>query len=136
MFKNRTLDLIFNYFFGFNIHNWFWLFSEARISRKYKTGWASKTALFLSEIPSNAIKLFSQNKTYVEDRHKNLKQGFNIYQSNEINGPKYLLLSRWDADSNDGIVELVDIHEFKVLHVWNPNISEFYKKILIRRISY
>ena len=113
------LGLIFTIGFGFLVRQ--------ELVGSTKLGWASKLHYFYPKFHPMQFKLFSQNKTYVEDRHKNLKQGFNIYQSNEINGPKYLLLSRWDADSNDGIVELVDIHEFKVLHVWNPNISEFYK---------
>ena len=37
----------------------------------------------------------------------------------------YLLLSRYDGDLKEGIVELVDLTNFKVLHTWNPDINAF-----------
>ena len=37
----------------------------------------------------------------------------------------YLLLSRYDGDLQEGIVELVDLTNFEVLHTWNPDIDAF-----------
>ena len=37
----------------------------------------------------------------------------------------YLLLSRYDGDLNDGIVELVDLQNFQIIHTWNPDIDKF-----------
>ena len=41
----------------------------------------------------------------------------------------YLLLSRFSGDLKEGIVELVDLTNFKVLHTWNPDINKFNKSI-------
>ena len=37
----------------------------------------------------------------------------------------YLLLSRYDGDNMEGIVELVDLTNFEILHTWNPDIDAF-----------
>ena len=37
----------------------------------------------------------------------------------------YLLLSRYDGDLKEGIVELVDLMNFEILHTWNPDIDKF-----------
>jgi hypothetical protein len=85
-----------------------------------KAGWISKTALTLAEIPINIKKLF-QADLIVEDRFPTL-DGFdgtpNIEES-------YLLLSRYDGDLQEGVVELVDLTDFEVLHTWNPDIDAF-----------
>ena len=57
----------------------------------------------------------------VEDRFP-LLDGFDgTPNSNE----SYLLLSRYDGDLKEGIVELVDLTNFKVLHTWNPDLNAF-----------
>ncbi len=91
---------------------------------KIKFGPVSKTALFLAEIPVN-IRRVSHNIFLVKDRFP-LLDGFNGTPNlNE----SYLLLSRYDGDLKEGIVELVDLTNFKVLHTWNPDIDEFNKLI-------
>jgi len=88
-----------------------------------KLGRVSKTALFLAEIPAK-IKGISKGLK-VEDRFPQL-DGFNGTPNlNE----SYLLLSRRDQDLREGIVELVDLTNFKVLHTWNPDFDEFNKRI-------
>ena len=57
-----------------------------------------------------------------------------FYTQNGFNGisnlsESYLLLSRYDGDLKEGIVELVDLTDFKVLHTWNPDIDEFNKSV-------
>jgi hypothetical protein len=88
-----------------------------------KVGWLSKTALSLAEIPMN-IKVFLKEmdaNLMTEDRFPSL-DGFNgDFNSKE----SYLLLSRYDGDLEEGIVELIDLTNFKVLHTWNPDIDEF-----------
>jgi hypothetical protein len=85
-----------------------------------KAGWISKTALTLAEIPVNLKKIIESDLT-IEDRFPTL-DGFegtpNIEES-------YLLLSRHDGDLQEGIVELVDLRSFEVLHTWNPDIDAF-----------
>ena len=85
-----------------------------------KAGWISKTALTLAEIPVN-IKRILVNSLVVEDRFPSLG-GFNGTPNSE---KSYLLLSTYNGDLNEGIVELVDLTNFGVLHTWNPDIDAF-----------
>ena len=87
-----------------------------------KLGRISKTALFFAEIPANIKKIFfNKNANEVLDRFP-LLDSFNG-TPNAIES--YLLLSRYDGDLKEGIVELVDLTNFKVLHTWNPDINAF-----------
>ena len=87
-----------------------------------KLGRISKTALFFAEIPENIKKIFfNKNANEVLDRFP-LSDSFNG-TPNAIES--YLLLSRYDGDLKEGIVELVDLTNFKVLHTWNPDINAF-----------
>ena len=88
-----------------------------------KAGWISKTALTLAEIPVNIRKIFiaPDRDLKLEDRFPTL-DGFdgtpNIEES-------YLLLSRRDGNLQEGVVGLVDLRNFEVLHTWNPDINSF-----------
>lgn len=88
-----------------------------------KAGWVSKTALTLAEIPVN-IKSILQDPgadLAVEDRFPSL-DGFNGTPNSY---ETYLLLSRYDGDLHEGVVELVDLRNFKILHTWNSDIDAF-----------
>lgn len=85
-----------------------------------KAGWVSKTALTLAEMPMN-IKKILENDLRVEDRFPNLN-GFNGRPNAE---ESFLLLSTFDGDLNEGVVELVDLSNFETLHTWNPDINAF-----------
>lgn len=86
-----------------------------------KLGWVSKLALQLAEMPVN-IRDFLLPTNRTKDRFPNLKKGFNgssnFYES-------FMLLSRFDGDLNQGVVELIDLTNFQILHTWNPNIDDF-----------
>ena len=87
----------------------------------FKVGWISKTALTFAEIPFNLKRILGKGNLIVEDRFPSL-DGFNgTYNSEE----SYLLLSRYDGDLKEGIVELIDLTNFEVLHTWNPDIDTF-----------
>jgi len=88
-----------------------------------KAGWVSKTALTLAEIPVNVKKLLSgfSIDRIVKDRFPTL-DGFNGTPNSE---ESYLLLSRYDGDLAEGVVELVDLTNFEVLHTFNPDINAF-----------
>lgn len=89
---------------------------------KYNLGWISETALFLAEIPLNTKKIFTeQDVMSVEDRFPSL-DGFNGTPNLE---ESFLLLSRYDGNLDEGVVELIDLTNFKVLHTWNPDIDKF-----------
>tara|TARA_B100000579_G_scaffold35586_2_gene24890 strand:+ start:132 stop:1484 length:1353 start_codon:yes stop_codon:yes gene_type:complete len=92
-----------------------------------KLGSISKTALFLAEIPK-MIKQANQNTLDLEtiEQRFPLLDGFN---GNPNSNESYLLLSRYDGDLKEGIVELVDLTNFKVLHTWNPDINQFNKSV-------
>ncbi len=88
-------------------------------------GQLSKTALFLTEMPINIKKAFLQDELVIKDRFP-LLAGFNgVPNSN----PSYILLSRYDGDLREGIVELIDLRTFSVLHTWNPDIDAFNQSI-------
>ena len=83
-----------------------------------KLGVISKTALFLAEIPVNIKNIFPNLK--VEDRFPE-SSGFS---GDPLQKQAYMLLSRYYGDLKDGIVELVDLKSFKILHTWNPNLNK------------
>ena len=86
-----------------------------------KAGWVSKTALTLARIPSNLkrIKRGHSSDLIVENRFPTL----NGFDGTPVVNVSYLLLSRYDGDLKEGIVELVDLTNFEVLHTWNPDID-------------
>jgi hypothetical protein len=84
-----------------------------------KAGWISKTALEIAEIPAN-IKSITRGLG-LEDRFPSL-DGFNGTPNSE---ESYLLLSRYDGDLQEGVVELVDLRSFEIVHTWNPDIDAF-----------
>ena len=96
---------------------------------KIKLGRVSKTALFIAELPRN-IKRITKNPLVVKEDRFPLLDGFSGTPNSQ---ESYLLLSRYDGNLSEGIVELVDLKNFKVLHTWNPDINEFNK--LIKRVD-
>ena len=86
----------------------------------FKAGWVSKTALSLAEIPVNLKKLVLSDLK-LDDRFPSL-DGFNGAPNLE---ESYLLLSRYDGDLQEGLIELVDLRSFEILHTWNPDIDSF-----------
>ena len=88
-----------------------------------KAGWVSKTALTLAEIPVNLIKVLKglSRDLIIEDRFPS-QDGF---EGTPNSLESYFLLSRYDGDLEEGVVELVDLTNFEVLHTWNPDIDAF-----------
>ena len=88
----------------------------------------SKVVVFLSEIPHNLKRMKSHDvrtpNQIKENRFGNLS-GF-IGDANEKE--KYLLLSRYNGDIEESVVELVDLKGFDILHTWNPDINSFFEK--------
>ena len=85
----------------------------------------SQVAYFLASIPSNFKKIIAPNVHQREDRFDSL-YGFIGKKEKDT---KYLLFSRYDGDLQQGIVELIDLKNFKVLHTWNPNLDIIYNNI-------
>ena len=92
----------------------------------------TKPALSIARIPEQFIHSFlKRNPLIVND---SWDENRNFYNQEGFNGipnlkESYLLLSRYDGDLEEGIVELVDLMNFKVLHTWNPDINKFNKEI-------
>ena len=99
----------------------------------FKAGWVSKTALTLAEIPLNIKRILQglNSDLSLEDRFPSL-DGFNGTPNSE---ESYLLLSRYDGDLQEGVVELVDLNNFEVKHTWNPDIDLFNDMLKQRRTN-
>ena len=85
-----------------------------------KLGWFSKTALAIAEIPRNlsdVVNFVRGDSLILENRFLNQIGFEGVPNSQE----SYLLLSKYDSDLNEGIVELIDLRSFDVLHTWNPD---------------
>ena len=93
--------------------------------RSINAGWISKNALFLAEIPTNFKQIFRELEKrelqVLQDRFPDLNK-FNGVPNNK---KSYLLLSKFDGDLKEGVVELIDLTNFEVLHTWNPDINKF-----------
>lgn len=87
-----------------------------------KVGWISKTALTLAEIPANIKTILGRSDLIVDDRFPMIDSGFTGTPNSD---ESYLLLSRFDGDLQEGVVELVDLTNFEILHTWNPDINAF-----------
>ena len=67
------------------------------------------------------MKKIIESDLQVEDNFPNL-DGFDGTPNSE---ESYLLLSRYDGDLQEGVLELVDLRNFEILHTWNPDIDAF-----------
>ena len=98
-------------------------------------------ANYISDIPLNFIKILRTTNDpgnhFVDKSMKNIKEknGFTFFKNNEILKNKLLILSRYDGDKKKGVVEVVDLNNFKVIHRYEPdsksllkNLSNDYKK--------
>ncbi len=92
-----------------------------------KLGVISRTALILAEIPYNLKQIYlvySTSGAYefeVKNSRFTNKPRFKKYISTNRN--KLLLLSRYDFNSKQNVVEIVDQNDFSVLHAFNPDIN-------------
>ncbi len=126
MFKKIEIWIL--YFFillGIPITIFFGVLVRQELTGSIKLGKISKAALFLAEIPTNLREFIKSGDLQVEDRFFDLK-GFNGTPNLDTS---YLLLSRYDGNLGEGVVELVDLTNFKVLHTWNPDIDNLNKSV-------
>ncbi len=88
----------------------------------------SKPAAYIARLPEQVLVAILKpnplrvNDPWDEDRDFYNQSGFNG-TPNSTNS--YLLLSRYDGDLQEGLVELIDLTNFKILHTWNPDIDAF-----------
>ncbi len=106
------LGILFTIGFGFLVRQ--------ELVGSVKVGGIGKFALTVAEIPRTAAKIFL-NDNRMKDRFPELK-GFTGDPNKD---ESYLLLSTINGDLGEGIVQLVDLTNFRVLHTWNPDIDAF-----------
>ncbi|MDC0096521.1 arylsulfotransferase family protein [Amylibacter sp.] len=109
--------ITFTILFGF-------LVRQELVSSK-KLGWVSKSALMIAELPVRLRQALGDDLV-LPDRFPQLA-GFS---GSPLAMQNYFLLSRYDGDMGEGVVELIDLSNFKVVHVWNPNMDEINEKLL------
>jgi len=89
----------------------------------------SKVLVFLSEIPHNLKYMKSHDVRTPNQTRENRFGSLSGFIGDANEKEKYLLLSRYDGDLKEGVVELVDLKSFDVLHTWNPDINSFFEKV-------
>ena len=77
----------------------------------------SSAALFIAEIPSNLRDIAEGDHLNLSDRFPNIS-GF---QGKPLEEETYLLLSKYDGDTERSIVELIDLRSFEVKKTWRPD---------------
>ena len=82
----------------------------------------SNAANELVRLPNNLRRLVSAGDLLASSNRYGSLSGF-IGEPNSDSS--YLLLSRYDGDLREGVVELVDLKDFSVMHTWNPDIDYF-----------
>ena len=87
----------------------------------------SKPAAYIARLPEQFLKSLSEsdfivNDSWMEDRYFYQQDGFAGTPNSE---KSYLLLSKYEGGLKEGIVELVDLSNFEILHIWNPDIDAF-----------
>lgn len=87
----------------------------------------SKPAAYIARLPEKVLRSLTSpdlviNNPWSEDRTFYKQNGFD---GNPNAKESYLLLSRYDGDLQEGLVELVDLTNFEVLHTWNPDTDAF-----------
>tara|TARA_Y100000389_G_C17462264_1_gene522733 strand:- start:2572 stop:3966 length:1395 start_codon:yes stop_codon:yes gene_type:complete len=95
---------------------------------KINISFFSKPAAYIARLPEKSLRLLLKpninriNDPWDENRYFYNQDGFKGKPSSY---ESYLLLSRYDGDLKEGIVELVDLMNFEILHTWNPDIDKF-----------
>ena len=88
----------------------------------------SKPAAYIARLPERLLKVTLKtnanrvNDPWDDEREFFKQDGFDGTPNFE---ESYLLLSRYDGDLQEGVVELVDLRNFEILHTWNPDIDAF-----------
>ena len=119
------LFILLSLFFSGTFALFFGILVRQELVGKTKLGKVSETALFFAEIPLYLRDFFLNPHRVLDDRFPML-EGFNGNPNIE---ESYLLLSKYDGDLKEGIVQLIDLRNFNTIHTWNPDINEINKSI-------
>ncbi len=89
----------------------------------------SKVVVFLSEIPHNLKYMNSHDVRTPNQTRGNRFGSLSGFIGDANEKEMYLLLSRYNGDIEESVVELVDLQSFDILHTWNPDINSFFEKV-------
>ena len=87
----------------------------------------SEPAAYIARLPEKFLKSLIEPDLIINDPWEESRY---FYQQDGFDGTanlkeSYILLSRYDGDLKEGVVELVDLTNFEILHTWNPDIDAF-----------
>ena len=91
----------------------------------------TKPLVFISRIPEQFLREviihpFRVNDPWKKTRSFFSQDGFKLEANyDESSDTQYLLLSRFDGNVMQGVVELINLRNFEVLHRWNPDLDAF-----------
>ena len=102
-----------------------------------KLGPISKFAVFLAEIPMNIKKIFQVTKDPGIERAvgDDFEGKYGFVGEHKRDGI-FLLLSRYDGDMKEAVVELIELKGFKLIHRWNPDVKKINERIDTNREEY
>ena len=82
----------------------------------------SGAALFIAEIPWNLQKIVRGSSYDLRAREQRFPN-ISGFQGKPLEEETYLLLSKYDGDSERSVVELIDLRSFEVKKTWRPDID-------------
>ena len=88
----------------------------------------SEGAHFLSTIPELLNKVFSKGVNQINYKNRFGEKTIE-FSGTPNNFESYLLLPKFNINSKEYVVTLIDLTNFKILHEWNPNLDSDFKII-------
>ena len=131
MFKKIDIWILYlvvfiNLFFSIFLASSFGILVRQELVGERKLGRISEIALQIAETPLYLKEIFKNPHHLNKDRFPALK-GF---EGDPNSQESYLLLSRYDGDLKEGLVELIDLRNFNIIYTWNPDIDLFNKNLV------
>ena len=84
----------------------------------------SGAALFIAEIPSNLSRIIRSQNNEILVASAQRFPNVSGFQGKPLEDETYLLLSKYDRNTERSVVELVDLRSFEVKKTWRPDIDQ------------
>ena len=129
LYLTIVLAVVFTIFFGVLVRQ--------ELVGTVKLGPISKFAVFLAEIPMNIKKTLQIAKDPGIERAvgDDFEGKYGFVGEHKRDGI-FLLLSRFDGDIKEAVVELIELKGFKLIHRWNPDVKKINERIDTNREEY